>query len=62
MLYGAESENTLPAGWLQNTKTFKRADEQSPEVVQATLEGQYPAIELRVKREGAEFTGVMRLR
>jgi hypothetical protein len=31
----AASESTLHAVWLHTTKTFKRAYEQSPEVVQA---------------------------
>ena len=34
---------------------IKRAYEQSPEAVQAWLEGEYPAIEQRAKREGAEI-------
>ena len=36
-------------------KPIKRAYEQSPEAVQAWLEGEYPAIEQRAKREGAEI-------
>ncbi len=36
-------------------KPIKRAYEQSPAAVQAWLEGQYPAIERRAKREGAEI-------
>jgi transposase len=36
-------------------KPIKRAYEQSPDAVQAWLEGEYPAIEQRAKREGAEF-------
>lgn len=36
-------------------KPIKRAYEQSPQAVQAWLEGEYPAIELRARREGAEI-------
>ncbi len=36
-------------------KPIKRAYEQSPEAVQAWLEGEYPAIEQRARREGAEI-------
>ncbi len=36
-------------------KPIKRAYERSPAAVQAWLEGQYPAIERRAKREGAEI-------
>jgi transposase len=36
-------------------KPIKRAYEQSPEAVQAWLAGEYPAIEQRAKREGAEI-------
>ena len=36
-------------------KPIKRAYEQSPEAVQAWLEGEYPAIGQRAKREGAEI-------
>jgi transposase len=36
-------------------KPIKRAYEQSPEAVQAWLEGEYPAIAQRAKREGAEI-------
>ncbi len=36
-------------------KPIKRAYEQSPEAVQAWLDGEYPAIEQRAKREGAEI-------
>jgi transposase len=36
-------------------KPIKRVYEQSPEAVQAWLEGEYPAIEQRARREGAEI-------
>lgn len=36
-------------------KPIKRAYEQNPEAVQAWLEGEYPGIEQRAKREGAEI-------
>ena len=36
-------------------KPIKRAYEQSPEAVQAWLQGEYPAIEERARREGAEI-------
>ena len=36
-------------------KPIKRAYEQSPQAVQAWLEGQYPAIEQRARREGGEI-------
>jgi len=36
-------------------KPIKRAYEQSPEAVQAWLEGEYPAIEQRARQEGAEI-------
>lgn len=36
-------------------KPIKRAYEQNPEVVQAWLQGEYPGIEQRAKREGAEI-------
>ena len=36
-------------------KPIKRAYEQSPEAVQAWLEGEYPAIEQRARAEGAEI-------
>jgi transposase len=36
-------------------KPIKRAYEQSPEAVQAWLEGEYPGIEERARREGAEI-------
>ena len=36
-------------------KPIKRAYEQSPEAVQAWLEGEYPGIEARARREGAEI-------
>ena len=36
-------------------KPIRRAYEQSPEAVQAWLEGEYPAIEQRARREGAEI-------
>ena len=36
-------------------KPIKRAYEQSPVAVQSWLEGEYPAIEQRTKREGAEI-------
>lgn len=36
-------------------KPIKRAYEQSPQAVQAWLEGEYPAIEQRARREGAEI-------
>ena len=36
-------------------KPIKRAYEQSPEAVQAWLEGEYPGVEARARREGAEI-------
>ncbi len=41
--------------WRLARLPIKRAYEQSPEAVQAWLEGEYPGIEERARREGAEI-------